>query len=267
MLEACGDRILAAETRALITTDRSRPKNPVGIRIFPIPFRHAAPARVAGHIDHRRECPVHPAASGFPSRMRAHPLDQCRIPRAGLTQRNLVQGLETVDVVIAKEDGNPKPGLLHGLFLHGIPQRGVCVEINEGTDFGRNLLHGFPDIVHIVVPSQCILVQLQHLLMDGHAGKEILHTHIFRRRCVQIPRPPRVRPSLIIGLHHIPGLFLGAVVGQQAFAVEKLLVGRMLPIRTQEVEEHPGRNAGQIGYAGKHGQVVMVQRRLIIFAP
>ena len=153
--------------------------------------------------------------------MCTHLFHQFRIPGTGLAQRNLVKCLETVDIVVAEKDGNSKAGLLHRPFLHGVAKFRIGVEINEGADFSRDILNLLPYVVHVVVAAQSVLVQLHHLLVKCHPGKQVVHPKFFRSGCILINRAGQFRDPAIVCIHHIPSFFLASLVGQQSLSVEK----------------------------------------------
>ena len=264
VLKACGNCVEGVQSGALIAPYRGCTIDAVQIRVFPVAFCNAAPAGVTRHVNHGRESPVDAAPAGLTGRMGAHPLHKSGIPGAGLPQRNLVKGLEPVDVVIAEKYRNAQPGLLHGPFLHGVAKGWILCEINKGANFGRYVEHRLPYIVHIVIPADGILVQLHHLLPQRHPGKKVLHSKLFRGRCILIAC--RCLSRIVLS-HYIPGLFLPALVRQQALPVEPALVHRMLPVGAQEVEKHPWRHPRKVGNIAEHRKIVPVERRLVILAP
>ena len=71
----------------------------------------------------------------------------------------------------------------------------------------------------------------------------------------------------IIVVHDVPSLLALALVGDEPFTVPALLIGGMEAGRTAEVEQHPRRDAAEVGDVLKHAQVVAVELGLIVLAP
>ena len=126
-----------------------------------------------------------------------------------------------MDVIIAEQYRDAQTRVFHSLLLHDIAERRIGVEIDQGTDFGRDVNHLLPYVVHVVVAAQSVLVQLHHLLVKCHPGKQVVHPKFFRSGCILINRAGQFRDPAIVCIHHIPGFFLASLVGQQSLSVEK----------------------------------------------
>ena len=173
MLEAGGHAAGVGEVVALVAFDRRHSVDGVGVGIFAVALRDAAPAAVARHVDHRREGPLD---ARHPRLLCGHfggLLHQCGIPRAGLGQRNGVSGAETVDHVVAEQHGDSEPRLLDGFFLKPVAQSGRGVEVDERADFGGNLVHRIGHVVGVVVAAERVLVELHDLLFEGHPRQQV----------------------------------------------------------------------------------------------
>ena len=80
MLEAGGYAAAVREVAALVAFDRRRAVDGIGMGVFAVAFRDAAPAAVARHVDHRRKGPFDARHPSFLRGDLGSPLHQSGIP-------------------------------------------------------------------------------------------------------------------------------------------------------------------------------------------
>ena len=173
MFEAGSHMAVVRQIVALIALHRGRTEDRIGVGVLAVTFGHTPPAGIARHVDHRGEGPVH---SRHPGLLRGDPgglFHQGGIPRTSLRQRDRIGRAETVYHVVAEEDRNAEPRLLHGFALHPVPQLGGTAVIDERADFGRNVVHRIGHVVGVVVPAERILIELHDLLFEGHSRQQV----------------------------------------------------------------------------------------------
>ena len=137
--------------------------------IFAGAFHDAAPACVAGDVDHGAEGPADAGGGGFAGGHALGFFGHGGIPRGGQGEGHGVDGAEAVDDVEAEEDGDVEAGLVDSDVLEVIDARGVGDE-EEGADaagadfgFGGGVVRGVEgDLAH-----------LADLLFEGHAVEEV----------------------------------------------------------------------------------------------
>ena len=93
----------------------------------------AAPARVAGDVEHRREGEVEAGGGGLFGGEAGGLLPERRVEGAGLGERDREDGAEAVDDVEAEEERDAEAGLLDGEAL-GVADRLAAPEVEEAAD-------------------------------------------------------------------------------------------------------------------------------------
>ena len=96
--------------------------------VFAVGLDDAAPAGVAGDVDHRRERPLNAHRAGFASGDLLAGLGHPRIPRGGLGQRHRKDGAKAVNDVEAEDHRNAMPVALDGHALQTVGRDGVAHE-------------------------------------------------------------------------------------------------------------------------------------------
>ena len=140
------------------------------VGIFTQTLRNAAPARIAGDIHHRCESPPHPYRRGFDGGDARTLLDQIRIERSRLSQRNRENRLESMDHITAHNQRNAQARLLHCRTLVGIDGFGIG-HIEDRAHF--TLLDQLGGCIYITRRTD--LIHLADLLFQRHLGKQGLH--------------------------------------------------------------------------------------------
>jgi len=93
--------------------------------IFARAFHHAAPANVAGNIDHGGESPFDSGSTGFPGCYALRLLDQLRIEATGAGNGNREDSPVAVNDIEAEDERNFEARLLYGNLLSGIHPLGT----------------------------------------------------------------------------------------------------------------------------------------------
>ena len=99
---------------------------------FTGPFHHAAPARIARHIQHRRIDPVHPCRRRFPRCGAFGLFDQLRIKTRGLRKRRRKDRPIAMQHVKAEQQRDFQAAMGKGQFLQ-IPRIGCAIDIEKPT--------------------------------------------------------------------------------------------------------------------------------------
>ena len=155
---------------ALIAPDHGLGHPGVQPGVLSASFRDAAPARVPGDVQHRREGPSDPLPGRLDGRHAGSRLHEGGVEGRRQAQRDGEYGMEPVDDVPAHEERNPEPGLLHADALEFIDLHGIHL-VQDGPDLA--LAEGVGIVGHI---SACgDLVHLADLLGQGHPGQELVH--------------------------------------------------------------------------------------------
>ena len=92
-------------------------------RVFAKAFGDAPPARVARQVHHRRKRPVNAHRRRLAGGNGLRPLEQFRLPRARLRQRNREGGAETVNRVVSENQRDAEPALFDGDVLQSVSLR------------------------------------------------------------------------------------------------------------------------------------------------
>ena len=138
-------------------------------------FHHPAPARIAGDVDHRRECPVDAAGGSFGGGNSRRTLDRFEVKAGGFGQRNREGGLVAMDHVLAEQQRDLQ-ARLHRNLLVG-PGRIGAQHIQHRADLAT------PDALFMVAleshraggsPVARILGQLADLFLDRHLLQQAL---------------------------------------------------------------------------------------------
>ena len=167
MLGAGSHGVRAAEVVGLIAAYHGFAKNRGQVRIFAETFRNAAPSAVAGHVEHWRECPAYAYRRGFVGSHTGAFLHQCGIPGGCLSERNGVDGLETVYNVAGKYQRYAKTGVLDGLALQGVD--GFRIHFVEQ----RAYTAGADRSGHLVGQADTgALVELTDFFVEGHLREQ-----------------------------------------------------------------------------------------------
>ena len=117
VLDADGDRIGLGEIALLVALDPGARHRGAEIGVFAVGLDDAAPARIAGDVDHGREDPGDAVGAGFGAPVRATISAACGIPAGGDGERNGKRGVVAVDHVEPEEEGDVQARLLHGDVL------------------------------------------------------------------------------------------------------------------------------------------------------
>ena len=168
VLEAGCNCALLRQTGALIATHGGTAELGSEKHVLPVAFHDPAPARVAGDINHRRECPVHTAGRGLTGGISTNSLHERWIPAGSLSKRNRSHCPIAVDDVMSKKHGDAETGLLHAALLHRVAKFRIIRKINHGAGFRRHLANHLTKIVLHSVASQRVLVHLHYLLFQRH---------------------------------------------------------------------------------------------------
>ena len=88
------------------------------VGIFPEPFRSAAPARVAGDVDHRRPGHVQAIIGRFVSRHPPDGVHRVEVKRGGQAKANRKDGTLAVEHVIGEKERDFQAAEFHHLILH-----------------------------------------------------------------------------------------------------------------------------------------------------
>ena len=109
-----------AQVFTLIALDHSHTHLHIQIWVLARTFGDASPARIAGHVEHRRECPADTTCRSLDCSNAGAFLNECRIKCRCKSDRNRENGTESVDHVTAHQDRDSQATLLHGSLLDSI---------------------------------------------------------------------------------------------------------------------------------------------------
>ena len=156
------------------------------VRIFAVGFFHAAPARLARHIHHRRQRMMRAAQAGFQSRHREQRLHQRGIEgcaqRDGLRKTGSIRGGVAVQALFVEHHRNAQAAVLKEELLDGVGQLGHAASVLAAAGIAR--------------PA--------HLAQSAAIAKRLL-------RLSEIEVAARIHQRLGLRLpdaHHLCGLFL-----------------------------------------------------------
>ena len=138
--------------------------------IFAGAFHDAAPARVAGDVDHGSEGPLDAGGAGFASGHRLRLFGGGRIPTGGEGDRDGIDGAEAVDDVVAEEERNVEAALFDGYVLEAV-DLGCVGDEEEGAD-GAGAGELFGGARGWAVEGD--LGHLAELFGEGHFGDELV---------------------------------------------------------------------------------------------
>ncbi len=172
MLGTRGDRVAGSKVVTLETPDHGYRHGRCEEGIFAGAFRDPAPARVTGHVHHRRKRPVDTVRGRFGGRDARTLFHEFRVPGRCLGQGNGQNGLETVDDVPADKERYTEPAFLHGNALQFIDS----VNVGEVQDRAKP---AGPQVVAQVIRRMSVtgvrLAHLADLLFGGHLRQQLIH--------------------------------------------------------------------------------------------
>ncbi len=164
----------AGEGGALEALDLGLGEAGADVRVLAGAFGDAAPARVAGDVEHRREGEVEAGGLGLVGGEAGGFLPEGGVEGAGLGERDREDGAEAVDDVEAEEERDAEAGFLDGDAL-GVADGVAAPEVEEaadaaGADEGGDVLDpgGAGDGV-----AGGDHGELADLFGQGHAGDEV----------------------------------------------------------------------------------------------
>ena len=172
--------------RALVAAHHGLAHPGVQPGVFAAAFRHAAPAGVAGDVEHRREGPADALRRRLDGGHAGALLHQRRVEGRGEAQRDRENRMETVDHVASHQQGDREPRLFHRDALQLIDP-GRVHHVEDGPDLPA--AHRFGIVVHAAVGRD--LVHLADLLGQGHLREDLLHAALHLRRRAHRGRPLR----------------------------------------------------------------------------
>ena len=138
--------------------------------IFAGAFHDAAPAGIAGDVDHGSEGPVDAGGAGFAGGHGLRVLGGRGVPTGGHGDGDGVDGAEAVDDVEAEEERNVEAALLDGDVLEAIDFGGVGEE-EEGAD-GAGAHHRIHRGAWLAEDRD--LGHLAEFFGEGHLGDELV---------------------------------------------------------------------------------------------
>ena len=106
VLRAGGNGIGRVQPRAFVSAHVGAGNRGAKVGVFARAFHNAAPAGIAGDIDHGGEGPPDAGRRGFASGHARRALDQIRVPSGSHSERYRERGSVTVDHVESEEHGN-----------------------------------------------------------------------------------------------------------------------------------------------------------------
>jgi len=164
----------AGEVRALRAADLGLGEARADHRILAGPLGDAAPAGIAGQVEHRREGEVEARGRGLVGGVGGGRLPQRGIEGAGLGERDGEDGAEAVDHVEGEEERHAEARLLDRRALrlaHGV----AAPEVEDAAEPARAHVRGHVDrhgrAGHGVVGAED--GQLADLLLERHPPDEI----------------------------------------------------------------------------------------------
>ncbi len=200
VLGAAGEPVDRLQARRLVAARLGLAEARVEPGIFAGALDGAAPARVARHVDHRREGDVLPVGRRLDRGGARGALPQVGIEGAGLGDRHREQGAVAVDHVVAEEQRDLQPRFLHRHALHG-GDLGRADEVDETADLA--VAHRVGGVARgdgarqRRAPGQH--VELPGLLGEGHGGDQCVDvgqaSASFRSGSGRKGEPRRRRPS------------------------------------------------------------------------
>ncbi|MCW0416700.1 hypothetical protein NB689_002454 [Xanthomonas sacchari] len=128
VLGAGGQRIGMVDAIALEAAHAGLGETPAQQHVLAAAFHAAAPARIAGDVDHRREGPVDPDRAGFQCGGTRGALRQLRLEAGGFAQRHREHGGEAVDYIGGEQHRDLQPALQRGLLQLLVPAHVGAVE-------------------------------------------------------------------------------------------------------------------------------------------
>ena len=137
-----GDHAFGRLAVPLQSANEGRAHHGREMRILAVRFLDAAPARVAGDVQDRRQRLMGADRSQFPAEAIGHRPHQLGIPCRGLTDRlretDVVQGEQTVEAFLMDDRRDSQPGLLYqkSLDLVGQHRRLAAVDVVGALDPG-----------------------------------------------------------------------------------------------------------------------------------
>ena len=164
-----GHEIVHRREVALISAYQGLSDESAQIGILAVTLGDTSPAGVECDVHHRAVRPVDAVRRGLLGCDACSLLDGCRIPAAGLGQRNGEDGLVAMNDIQSHEQGNAQAGLLHGNLLHGaylvaphgVEHRSQFASGDESAQLGVHRTAG----THIAAGLQ---VQLPDFLTQRH---------------------------------------------------------------------------------------------------
>ena len=210
VLQRGGDAPLVGEGRVALEAAHRRHAQPRNqVRILAEGLFDAPPARLARHVDDRRERLVRTASTGFGRRHRVQALDQVRIERrrqsdrlrkAGAFLRRVsVQALlmeHHRDTQARRLDEEPLDGV--GQLGH-LPRRQALAGIARPADLSQPVAGGETraGLCPVEAPSpvdqrvRFLAPDAEHLrdfLLERHAGQQVIDARVDRRRRILVGR-------------------------------------------------------------------------------
>ena len=179
VLRTCGNRAGRREVVALEALDHRSREFAREIRVFPGALRNAAPAWVAGNVDHRRKRPVDAGPRGLARGDACSLPHDLRVPCRGLAERYRHDGLETVNHVAADEQGNTEAAFLDGNALQFVYRVDVHLVDDRADPPFPQVLAEFLHGIHV---ARMNLVHLPDLLRQRHPGKQCGNALVGLRR-------------------------------------------------------------------------------------
>ncbi len=153
----------------LVAADHRQTHAGVEQRVLAGALGDAAPAGIARNVHHRREGPADAGCRGFDSGHAGPLLDKRRVPGRGLPKRDGEHGVEAVNYVAGKHQGDAQARIFNRLALQRVGHLGVDL-VDDGAHAA--LRHGGGKRVKL---SGVILVELPDFLAESHSLQQRLH--------------------------------------------------------------------------------------------
>ena len=143
MLDARSHCGRVAQVFSLIALYHSHTHLHIQIWVLARSFGDAAPARVAGHVEHRRECPADTACRSLDGSNPGAFLNKGRVKCRCKSDRNRENGTESVNHVTTNKNRDSQTALLYGSLLDSIYLSRIHA-VKYGTDFSFGSLVSKP---------------------------------------------------------------------------------------------------------------------------
>ena len=169
MLDAGHDALRVAGILTLITVNHrgGNARNQVGV--LAETFGRAAPTRIAGNVDGRREGHVQAIGAGLEGRDPRAVLDGRNVPARGQPQPNRKSSAMAMDDVVGEEHRDTQATAQRRLLHRTVFRADHRVEGGADTPCG----HLFADALTRHVAANADQTQLADLFLQGHAADQI----------------------------------------------------------------------------------------------